>query len=594
MLEQILRKGYSFWILIFISILLIVFRVTHKEKQELTWDIFGYYLPLQATVIHDDYMLDNRLWVEEVVYSNELAGTPYFISSNQEGESMYFFLFGMSYVYSPFFFTGHWIAGVFGFPQDGLSPPYQWSLIIGMLIFTIIGLIYLRKILKLYFDDVIVSILLILITIGTNYSHHMSLKNLETVNVLFTLLAIVVWNTIQWYTTYKFKNILFVALAIVLMALIKPSEVLIIILPLIWGVSNWNTFKNRIALLWNYRSQVILAILIAALLTVPQIAYWLTKTGKIYYDTYKNPGVGLDVFSPHILDSLFSYRKGWLVYTPIMFFSLIGFYHLFKRNRELFIGIIVPFLISFYIITSWTEYWYGAGFSNRPMITQYVLLAIPLGYFIQWLFDQRLFIKLSTFSIIATFVFLNQFQWWQLRNYILDPYRTTKAYYWKTFLKTSVSDEDRKLLLVERSFDAEQVFKNRGDYYAKTILSEDDISKFLESDSGFVEWGYTNHIPFKDITSKDHCWIQYIFEYKTDENTKATWCTMMERKEGAYSPKYFDLKPSQEWIQFEAFYLTPEIRSKNDVLKFFLWNQNEMPIQIKNLKVKVYQKKMTL
>lgn len=591
MLDRFFNKGFSFLVLILISILLIIFRVTHKEKQELTWDIFGYYLPLEATFIHDDYMLDDRSWVEDAVYKNELAGTPYFVSTNEAGESMYFFLFGMSYVYSPFFFAGHWTADLMGYPQDGLSPPYQWSLIVGMLIITIIGLVYLRKILKLYFDDRIVAILLVLITLGTNYSHHMSLKNLETVNVLFTLLAIVVWNTIQWYANYKLKNIIVVAVGIVLMALIKPSEVLILILPLIWGLTSLKEVKGRISLLWKYRGQLIIAVLIAATLTIPQIAYWLSKTGKIYYDTYKNPGVGLDVFSPHIVDSLFSYRKGWLLYTPIMIFSLIGFYQLFKRNRKLFLGIIIPFAISFYIIASWTEYWYGAGFSNRPVITQYVLLAIPLGYFLQWLFEQKQLVKTSVFTVMIAFVMLNQFQWWQLRNYILDPYRTTKAYYWRTFLVTSVTEADRELLLVERSFDAEQVFKNQDDYFARTVLTKENLSDQLVSDTGFVEWGYTNHLPYFELTSQDHCWIRYEFDYKTNQDTKATWCTMIERKEGAYSPKYFDLLPSEEWQHFEAFYLTPEIRSRKDVLKFFLWNQNQLPIAIKNLKVSCYQKK---
>ena len=125
---------------------------------------------------------------------------------------------------------------------------------------------------------------------------------------------------------------------------------------------------------------------------------------------------------------------------------------MYKKNKNLFTSSFVYFLLSFYIISSWTEWWYGAAFSIRPLIATYPILGISLGYFILYLKEQNKIYKIS-FTVLTLFIiFLNQFQWWQLNNYILEPYRTTKAYYLATFLKTTVSEEDKKLLLVNRDF----------------------------------------------------------------------------------------------------------------------------------------------
>ena len=87
------------------------------------------------------------------------------------------------------------------------------------------------------------------------------------------------------------------------------------------------------------------------------------------------------------------------------------------------------------------------------MITLYPILAISLGYLLVFLKDRKLIIRALFTAIVIFFIFLNQFQWWQLKHYILDPYRTTKEYYWATFLKTKVTEEltERKELLGTRT-----------------------------------------------------------------------------------------------------------------------------------------------
>jgi hypothetical protein len=574
---------------------MVAFRSTHIDKKEISWDVFGYYLPLAATFIYDDPMLNDRAWVEKLNEEKQLSGTVYQISSNDEGKPMYFFLFGMSAFYSVFFFIGHHFAGWLGYAQDGFSQPYQLALVYGCLLYGFIGLLYLRKILQNFFIERIVLMVIILIVLGTNYAHHMTLKNLETVNVLFMLSTILIWNTIQWHKSFKFGNLLFIGLSVTLITLVKPSEILLLSFPMLWSISDRISFREKIEKIKEFKFHFLIVIAICFLIAFPQLYYWKLKSGYWIYDTYKNAGVGLDIFSPHILNSLFSYRKGWLLYTPIMIFALSGFYYFFRENKRVARTVLIPFLISFYIVICWTEWWYGAGFSNRPMITYYTLLSIPFGYFLLQFEKWKVVYKVAFTLVSSFFVFLNQFQWWQLRNYILDPYRTTKDYYWATFLKTSITEEQRQLLLVNRDFSGSDTFRDSLSYREKTVVAED----FKEKKGGALfspageEFALPQRIPYFEITKKDHLWLAISFDYKTDNVGEPILIALcMERKEGAYGYKTFELENDvKELTSKTIYFLTPEIRNNKDIFKMDIWKRSIGNLTIDNFKIRAFERK---
>jgi hypothetical protein len=587
-------RAYSGIFILIAAIALSVFRFTNMSEKEISWDTFGYYLPLPATFIYGDPLLDDRTWVEELNADRKYTDTLYMISSTPDGGPMYFFFFGMAYFYLIFFLIGHWSAGVAGFPQDGFSLPYQYSLIAGGIIFTIIGLIFLRKILLKYFNDRTVLLILIIITLGTNYVQHMSIKNLETVNVLFMLVSIMLWNTIRWHEDFRLRHLLGIGIPIGLMALVKPSEVLIILLPLLYNTfdpelraAKWKAIRER----WPHFAITILAVVAIAL---PQMIYWYVKTGKILYDSYINPGVGLDFTNPHIIESLFSYRKGWLLYTPVMIFALAGFFLLHRQNRNLFRALFWPFVIAFYVLASWTEWWYGAGFSNRPVITSYPLLAVPLGFFLNWLMSRSWKLQAPIWLAIAFFIFLNQFQWWQLRNYILDPYRTTKDYYWRVFLKTLHTEEDTELLLVDRSFDGQQQFRQSHLYESRVLFDEpfgDTGHAIVPGEAFNLTYGYR----FRELTKMDHAWLKFTFNFvypDTGAMEPVIFVANMSRKGGSYGYSPADIIPSEGYGGTQTvWYLTPEIRSKKDKLVFYFWNRNSSKMRVNHLKVEVFERR---
>ena len=601
-------KTLSFVALVLICSYISIYRITHVTDKEISWDILGYYLYLPATFIYDQPMLNDVSWLQKINAEKDLTGTLYQVSSNDEGEPMYFFLMGMSILYLPFFLAGHLLAGMLGFPADGFSAPYQYALVVGGIIYTIIGLIFLRKNLRQFFSERVSAIVMIIIALGTNYIHHLTVKNLETVNMLFMLVNIILWNTIKWHESHKFRNLAAIGTGITLTALVKPSEIFVILLPLLWNVTSLETFKQKIALFWSKRKSILAVLAICFLLVLPQLAYWYLKTGHILYDSYKNPGVGLDIFSPHIINVLFSYRKGWLLYTPVMIFALIGWFFLYKENKKIFLATASYFLISFYVISSWSEWWYGAAYSARPLITLYPVLALCLGYFLLYLKNKKLILKIGFAAVVIFFIFLNHFQWWQLNHYILDPYRTTKDYYWATFLKTSATESDKESLLIYRDFTGKMELTNPEDYQ-KSLLVDDKFDEtgkngiLAEENNSFYRLGEDQEFylifetPYRELTQKDHVWVKASLDVRFPDNFDGPlpcFVMTMERKEGSYryfAPEITIDSNYNQWKKFEYEYLTPEIRNTRDRFKCYIWKRGKSVFDIDNVKIELFKKK---
>ncbi|MDY0101675.1 MAG: hypothetical protein RBS07_01990 [Lentimicrobium sp.] len=607
------NKRESQLTLVMLAIVIVVLRIMTLKSNELSWDVLGYYIHLPALFIYNDYGLSDLSWIQQLMSQYSLTDSLYQISTGPDGNPIFFFLMGMSFFYLPWFLIGHLLASFSGYPVDGFSLPYQYSLAIGVIVYTVIGLIYLRKVLLEFFSDRITTITLIIIVLGTNYLHFMTVKNLETANILFMMVALITWNTIQWHKTYKLKNLIALGIFTVLTALSKPSEVLIFLLPVFWGIYNKETFYNRFRLFWKKRNQVIIAILASIVVALPQIIYWYTETGNILYDSYKNPGVGLDLASPHILNVLFSFKKGWFIYTPVMIFSVMGFVQLYRKNKPVFTPVLIYCLIAFYLLASWTEWWYGASFSIRPMITLYPLLAIALGYFLQTIKDKNFAIKTGVYLLIVFFTLLNLFQTWQINNFILEPYRMTQKYYFAIFGKTHITEKDRQYLAPDLTFNADAKLTNESAFNRRNIGYYD----FEEADVNLKNFYITDSLgntvlmmdstlrfspeiknTFRGLTSRDYFWVRAsadVFIPKGYKEELPLLVMTFERKGGAYSYHSYGVDTSiykpGTWGKISVDLMSPNVRSSSDYFKIYFWHRGNQPVLIDNIKADVFEPK---
>lgn len=597
--KTFLSKNLSLVTLVALCVALGSYRLGNVHEKEISWDILGYYLYLPATFVHHDPLLTDIGWLQEVNTEKQLTGTLYQVSWHNDHNPMYFFLMGMALFYLPFFLAAHALAGLLGFPADGFSPPYHYALAIGGIVYMVIGLVFFRKILRHFFSERITAAVIFIVTLGTNYIHHLTIQNIEPVTVLFMLAAITTWYTIRWHNGHRPGHLVITGTAVALMALVKPSEIVIALVPLLWNATPREMLREKFHWLKKQWAAVLLTAFIVLLLALPQMLYWYLETGKAIVDSYVNPGVGLDLRSPHIADTLFSYRKGWLLYTPVMVFALIGLWVVFRYRRGIFFALAAYVAVEFYIIASWSEWWYGAGFSIRPMITTYPLLGIALGYFLQFLSAQKRWISIPVSMVILCLVVFNQFQWWQFKRYIIHPYRTSKEYYHANFLKTRFDKTTENLLLVNRDFSGHTRFGDEEYYTAHTLVELD----FAQTPGGVhhlaagEEYTLQYKYPFESLSVRDHVWVRVSLDIRVHPGYTAPAphvVATVERPEGSYgyyAPE-IPLDTTGGWSSYRMDYLTPEMRQRSDHVMIYFWNRGKETLDIDNFRIEVFERKM--
>jgi hypothetical protein len=369
----------------------------------LSWDVSGYYLYLPAILIYRDIQHCN--FKDSIL--NKYHPTPDFQQAflHPSGNYILKYTAGQALLFSPFFFAGHIYALILGtYSADGFSYPYQISIGLGMLLYSFIGLYYLRKVLLQYFTDVATAITLIVVVFATNYLDYAAIDGAMTHNTLFTLYAILIYSVIKFYEKPSIQNSILIGFFTGLATLTRPTEFISLLIPLLWGIRNYQDFKFRIAFLRDESKYLIFTVIVFLLIVSIQFVYWKWVSGHWIVYTYGEEG--FDWFQPHFIKGLFNFKAGWLIYSPIMILSVIGFVQLFKNHREHFYSTLVFTLIFCYICFSWKEWWYGASLGQRAMIQAYPILAFPLTAFVEQVYKKSLW-KLILNLFIGVCIYYN-------------------------------------------------------------------------------------------------------------------------------------------------------------------------------------------
>ncbi len=599
---------------LFISLFVVINNWLFAPGNILSWDVFGYYLYLPLKFIYNDLGMVNDQVIFSIIEKYKSTSTFYQGMRFEDGHYVMKYSMGLSFFYAPFFFIGHLIAKTFGYPVDGFSAPYQYAIFIGCIIYTLIGIYFLAKVLKYFFSDKIASLLLLLTVFATNFILHTTMygQNSYSHNILFSTYAIIIWLTIQWHKTYQWKHIIPLAIICGLTILSRPSEIVCLIIPAIWGIHNKTSLLEKLQILLKYKMQILSFGLLLIMIGSFQFIYWKLYAGKFLYNSYGgNAGEGFEFLSPYILKVLFSFRKGWFIYTPIMLLATAGFYFLYKSNRSIFYTLLIYFICTVYFISSWSCWWYAQSYSQRPVIPMYPVMAILLGYLLTAVAEKKNSVKLSFSILIILLLGLNLFQTVQHHKGIIHADRMTKAYYFKTFGKMKTEPEDEKLLMVNRSYDGTMQFKNPEDYTSR-ILQVYDFEAVVKHDTAFAKSGkyalkldsttiYSDNTEaaYSQLTTQDHAWIKVsAWIYPTDSIQKIPFTLACHFNHKGY-PYHFmsiDFEKTNTiipntWNKVTFDYLTPEVRNASDNIKIFFWNRGKLPVYIDDMKVEVFEKK---
>jgi hypothetical protein len=400
------------------------------------WDAFGYYLYLPGAIIYHDY--DKLDWASAIDQKyNVTGGAGMSVVHLENGNNVSKYFCGVALLQAPLFGIGHLVAKATGQPADGFSPPYQYALSFGVILYCFLALLLLRNILLRYFRDGTVAIALLLLCLATNFIQYAAVDNGLSHGWIFPLYVLLLYSTIRWHQKPKAIWAALTGYVIGLATICRPTEAIALFIPLLWNLHSKEASKAKWAAVKEHKSHIVYAVVGGFSGILPQLLYWKVVTGSFVYD------VGSKwVFLNPWWRVLVGWEKGWFIYTPVALLFVAGLFCIkpfpFRKAALTFC------LLNIWIIISWDEWQYGASYSTRALVQSYSVFALPLAAIIEKILQQnwRPIFWLAGIYLISA----NLFQTIQYNSGILHYDDMNRKYYGRIYLNPRPAPIDMSLL----------------------------------------------------------------------------------------------------------------------------------------------------
>jgi hypothetical protein len=588
-------------------------RASQKAPLEfIVWDTYGYYLYLPAFIIHQDPAL-RKDWPEQLNKKYNPTITFYQIRQFKNGNRTIIYHGGLSICFLPGFLAGHTIAILGGYDADGLSLPYQICILLNGLLYTLIGIFLFRKLLLRYFTDSIVSLVLIVIFFGTNLYMNTGVSLGMSHNVLFLTNCLYLIFIDKWFQTKRLKFALISGIILGLNTIIRPTELILIVIPIFWNIGKPTLWREQIHYFLNNKKSVLIFLASIVVFVVLQLSYWRYTTGEFNYNLH---GISLILDKPFLMEFLFSYKKGWLLYTPIMLIGIASYYYVYKYNKKIFWSFSIYSGLMIYALSSWECWWYASSYGQRPIVESYPFFAIGFGYLFMGTSNIKKTKKIILYAVLCFLIALNIFQSWQYIIGIIHPERMTNKYYWKIFGQLNVSEDDKKLLAVDRGFFIDEVFSDDIAKYTSRTLYQDSYEGKKDGDTTMISTERVHsglksvrldsikkfsplfEFKYYDITSKDYMWVRasaWVYITDTVDSPASNSAFVIYTTSNGRITKYraeelihLHIKP-QIWTQIHVDYMTPAITDDDARLTINYWNIGSQKVFVDDIQVEVLE-----
>jgi len=423
----------------FIFVTMDGWRSWHKGQDNFSWDVANYYSYLPAYISnHGSFEFHTS---GNSFDNNYLPICPF--DSLHIPKTTY----GMALLYSPFYALGYKIAINQNDPLDGFSEAFATTLHWGTIFYAILGLILLRNFLTKFFTEKVTTVTLLILFLGTIlFYYSVSIPEMAHSNLFFLFSAFLLCNY-HWHQKRSIKLSILMGLLIGLIALIRPTDLLIIFIFIFWPVSQTFNLKEKIRFFFSHYKEILIMIFFSFLIWVPQFLFWKERTGQFLYFSY--PGERFFWNDPQIVNVLFSYRKGLFLYTPLIALSFIGFFFMNNKLKEMRAVLIVITLINLYMISCWWDWFFGGCFGARAFVQHFAYLSIPLAALVSFVLDTdknislKPLIQIVFVIIISLGISLNLLQTYQYNNGIIHFNSMSKKTYWLVFCKFKLNAHEQ-------------------------------------------------------------------------------------------------------------------------------------------------------
>lgn len=574
---------------LYVVLFLVVKNPADPFDRVLISDGKGYYAYLTAIFIYDDLDYNFIEDYESKYYGHDKIKD---FRYRFDGEIVNTYFPGVAFLMLPFFLIAHFLSMIFGFPADGYSIIYQYSLGLAALFYLWIGLRFLQKLLKTFHLNIKqISLILILIALGTNINYYVLKEG--AMSHVYSFAAIAGFLLLLRHASKKFRtsNIIKAALLFGLIVIIRPTNGLVILLvPFVVGSKE--VFFNLIKNTFSIPKTIPLVLMATAFFPFVMMFLWYLQSGQ--WIVYSYGEHGFDFTNPYFFQILFSFDKGWFIYTPLALLALGGLIWLFKNNKfQFWWGLF--FMIAFiYVQSSWYCWTFTSNFGNRTFIDIYPLIAIFLG-FLLISFDKKKTLKKLFVTIFLFLLVVNNLQFYQHYKYIFPPGTINFAIYKDAFARLIPTARVR---IPEELVISKETFENdfEDDYGWLNYGSVTDTlakSGSYSSQPGLVnDYSIGLLVDAKPLIKSEYVWVKVSAEvFSNQSQTVGQLVVQLENKNRFYFYKPFYLKDyivKDKWALMEFGCPLPELQNEDYQLRVFFFNTNKDDLLlIDDLKVEI-------
>jgi hypothetical protein len=573
-------------------------------KEVIASDGRGYYAYLPSVFVYSEIGFEKVIEREKEVYPSVQAAS--FITE-ADGKPVNKYFMGVALLMMPFFLLGTLLSLLFGISADGFNGIYQFMASISALFYLFVGLNFIRRLLILFkFKRFIVSLVLMLILFGTNLLSYTVAASAMSHVYSFAAIAGFMYFAASYFRQPHKHNAFLTVMFLALIVLIRPiNGIVVFLLPVLapdfgrFSETIRGFFRSR----WSY-----LFMFAATLFVMMQPVWWYLETGNWLVWSYS--GEGFYFSNPQIFNVLFSFRKGFFVYTPICFVAIIGLVPLYRSNKLKGIFTIIFLFIYVWLVSSWWNWYYGDSFGQRVFIDIFPVFAILLAFMFRWIANIR---WLCSALITITFILLalNLFQTWQYSRGILHPYAMDREKYAMVFLRTGgqyryifnelvdIPPYNTNMDVPIRSWindfeQEEEQWITSGRTTSTVAHGGSYVSRLNRSQpysSALLITGGALPVMKKNLYAAGSVWV---FETMALSSQKAKLViSLAGNSEQLYYWKSMgiDEMPVTEagyWREIRFGFVLPAIRNINDQLKIFIWYEGEPDILVDDFEIGVF------
>jgi hypothetical protein len=332
---------------------------------------------------------------------------------------------GVAVMQSPLFAAAHLLTRWTNLSPDGFTLYYQHAVGLSGLLWTVAGLVVLRRVLRRHFSDGITTATLAVIFLGTNLYHYATFDSSYSHPYSFFLFAAFLDLTEQWYGQPGQSTSFLLGLVAGLIVITRHTNALFLLFLPLYGVNGIAALRDRAVFLADRIRQVAIIAVTATIVIAPQLVIYYRATGHALVSSYGD--LGFDFAAPRVAQVLFSVQKGVFFWSPLLLTGCVGLAWL-ARSRDSARAFVLPavlFLtVNTYLIASWWDWQFGGSYGHRGFVDSLPIFAIGIAAFLSRCSARPGLLRTVTVVVVVA-VALNLFQMMQYWNHVLPFSDTT-------------------------------------------------------------------------------------------------------------------------------------------------------------------------